>query len=160
MANAEVSIFNEQHQFAINISIPFNGLSPEIFIDHRWESLFFVDVKIFVNSKWGNWESFSYPSKNKIFSLNKESTCMYIHYCWRNILENLNPNIFCANRDFSNLIACVFNTDITRYYHCEIIFPIEQISKVNSFTACLPMRFAVYGLILGLTFDRKLEFFE
>lgn len=94
--------------------------------------------------------------QKKILSLNKEST-----YIVEEIYSKiLNPNIFCANRDFSNLIACVFNTDITRYYHCEIIFPIEQISKVNSFTACLPMRFAVYGLILELTFDRKLEFFE
>lgn len=33
MANAEVSIINEQHQFAINMSIPFNGLSPKIFND-------------------------------------------------------------------------------------------------------------------------------
>lgn len=51
MANAEVSIINEQHQFAINMSIPFNGLSPKIFNDHRWESLFFVVVNFFLNSK-------------------------------------------------------------------------------------------------------------
>lgn len=68
MANAEVSIINEQHQFAINMSIPFNGLSPKIFNDHRLESLFFVVVNFFLTVSEEIENHLRIPAKKKICS--------------------------------------------------------------------------------------------